>query len=174
MSVSAIIDPETGLDQDFPKHLGMLGQALRFPEVRAVACHFQRATPVGLDAAESLLRHIFRRHGGTLGTFRPCNSPACLPDGHNAEWWQTVTYTIRRHLYTLLEERGQNAEGKWVKLPGFDQVRRNLALQLAYYLNAPNGQVQRELRREMLDLREWVARNTPRQTKAGLVVIQES
>jgi hypothetical protein len=173
MSVSSIIDQTSGLDYDAPKHFGLLVQALQFPEVRAVACRFARATPAGLDAADSLLRHVFKTSGGMLGVFRPCNSTDCLPNGHDTAWWQVVVYTVRRNLYTLLEEKGQAPDGRWVKLPGFDQVRRNLALQLAYKLGAPMADrgLHRELRREMLDLREWMAANTPTQTKAGLVVL---
>lgn len=174
MSVSAIIDVATGLDRDVPKHFGLLADALRYPEVRAVACHFQRATPVGLDAADSLLRHIFKTSGGNLGVFRPCNSRDCLPNGHDDTWWKVAVYTIRRNLYTLLEERGQDREGRWKKLPGFDQVRKNMALQLSYHAGAKKRVIQRELRQEMLALREWIAANTPTQTKAGLVVIREN
>lgn len=174
MSVSSILDPGTGLDRDVPKHFGMLAEALAFPEVRAVACHFSRATPAGLDGADALLRHIFRTSGSNLGAFRPCNSKGCLPNGHDDQWWRLAVYTVRHQLATLLEERGRDAEGNWKKLPGFDHVRRNLALQLAYHRGAPRKLVQRELRKEMLDLREWMASNTPTKTKAGLLVIRES
>lgn len=172
--VSPIIDPATGLDLDAPFHFGMLVGALSYRAVRQVACHYGRATPTGLERADLWLSHIARTSRGELGRPYPCNSKACQPNGHDLAWWQTSLYTARYHLWTLLEERAPDAEGRLVKLPGFDQVRRNLALQVAYEQNARLKDVQRGFRKEMFALREWLQANTPKQSKAGILHVVES